>query len=142
VKNLEIKSCDIDAGKTSFWLNEDFALHAPFVAIVTLALGYENEESSSYFSILVGSRDGLGKLPEAVGQKKWVVASVDGKALRAKFDTLMQIVNEADDPILEAARYLDWEYAQGLQWDDGATRAGHKVGTDLSRKFFNGQGDR
>lgn len=138
MKNLEIKSCDIDAGKTSFWLSENFALHAPFVAVVTLALGYADEESSSYFSLLVGSCDGFDKLPDAEGQKKWIVASTDGKALRAKFDTLMQIVNEAEDPILEAARYLDWEYAQSLQWDDGVTRARHTVGPDLSRNFFNG----
>jgi hypothetical protein len=134
---LEIKYCDIHTFEAVFLMDAEFSITAPFKALVTLALGYEDEEGSSYFRINLVSRDKMPISPESLVQKTWVSEKVESPQIRAKIEELLAVVNQAEDPLREAAKYLDWEYAQDIHWDDGEITKGEIVGEDLSQEFFN-----
>jgi len=137
MKLLVLKSCDILSGKDLFWIDDDFALKAPINALITMALGLEDEEGSDYFRINLVSGDKIEIPPESLIQKTWVAEKIASEQIRAKIEELLAVVNQAEDPFREAAKYLDWEYAQDIQWDDGAITEGETVGEDLSQEFFN-----
>ena len=134
---LEVKHCEIDTFDSVFLTDMDFSIEAPFQALVTLALGYKGEEGSSYFRINLVSSDRIEIPPESLVQKIWVSEKITNHQIRAKIEELLVVVNQAEDPFKEAAKYLDWEYAQDIQWDDSAITEGETVGEDLSQEFFN-----
>lgn len=137
MKRLVLKSCDIQSGRDLFWIDEDFSLKTPIKALVTMALGFQDEESSTYFRINLVSRDRMKIPPESLVQKTWVSEKIASPQLRAKIEELLAVVNQVEDPLKEAARYLDWECAQDIHWDDGEITKGEIVGEDLSQEFFN-----